>query len=107
MHFLYKNKIEKLLDNLLLGKRFISENDEVRDYYHINKLEIGYSINGSDRYITIYKIIIQKEYRGDAYGSMVLDEICDWADEYGKVLCVTPDDSFGTPIRKLDKWYYK
>lgn len=97
------NKLIKLLDQLRYGKKIVFANDAVKKEYHIDKLEISYSIAGSTRYITLNKIIIND--KGHGYGSMFMTDLCSWCDINDKILCLTPDDSFGTTKPKLIKFY--
>jgi len=76
-----------------------------------NKYE-GY-LESFDLYENIYsiilnKIIINKEFRKDGYGSKVMNDLINYADKEEKVIVLTPSTDFGgTSVNRLIQFYKK
>lgn len=96
-----RNNIFNFLD-LLENKKYISE-DDLNDPEHIiDKIEL--SISNNKQYITLHKIIINEKGLGNGFKVMSL--ISDYCDIHDKILCLTPDLSFGaSSINRLKKFY--
>ena len=76
-----------------------------------SKLENDYGVTldlfeGKNGDITIGKISVPKEKRGQGIGSQVMQDIIDYADANGKRLLLTPSTSFGaTSVSRLNDFY--
>ena len=90
----------KKLDN----SQVIFASDEIKQKYDIKELTISKTLHDNDDYITLDKIIMNN--KGNGNGTLFMRDLCKWADMYGKILCLTPSDSFGsTSISRLKKFY--
>lgn len=83
----------------------IFDTPAIRKEFHVKEMEIYFCISTSKFYITLGKIIIEDPNNG--YGTLFMEELCKWCDEHKKCLCLTPDDSFGSDIIRLKKFYKK
>jgi predicted GNAT family acetyltransferase len=66
---------------------------------NFNKLRIS----ENDISITISLIVSKEKNKG--FGSDLMKDIINYANENNKIIKLTPDNSFGTSILKLKKWY--
>lgn len=87
-----------------LFEDFISEAAVLRD------LETKYSITldlyDNGKWLDLSRIEVPKEQRGSGIGSMVMQEICDYADQQGKKIYLTPSKDFGaSSVSRLEKFY--
>ena len=58
-----------------------------------------------DSYVTLGKIIIPKEQRGKGKGKKIMDEIIKEADRNNWKLALTPDDTWGSSVPRLKRFY--
>ena len=78
--------------------------------YVLKQLEDQYDIildlwEGKE-HLELSKIEVPKEARGSGVGSNVMQTICDYADEVGKKIYLTPSKDFGaTSIARLESFY--
>ena len=92
----------KKLDN----SKIIFATDEIKEKYNLKELTISKTLNDNDDYITLNKIIVNS--KGFGNGTIFMKDLCKWADMYGKIICLTPSDSFGaSSISRLKKFYKK
>ena len=92
--------------NKLDNSNVIFAPDNIKEKYDIKELTISKTLNDNDDYVTLDKIIMNNKGYGN--GSMFMRDFCKWADMYGKILCLTPSDSFGaTSVSRLKKFYKK
>ena len=92
----------KKLDN----SKIIFATDEIKEKYNLKELTISKTLNDNDDYITLNKIIVNS--KGSGNGTIFMKDLCKWADMYGKIICLTPSDSFGaSSISRLKKFYKK
>lgn len=92
----------KKLDN----SKIIFATDEIKEKYNLKELTISKTLNDNDDYITLNKIIVNS--KGSGNGTIFMKDLCKWADMYGKIICLTPSDSFGaSSITRLKKFYKK
>ena len=70
------------------------------DYYHIKDIELSRTHN---TYVILDKLIMSDKSKG--YGSQVMNSLCDWCDKHKMTLCTTPDDSFGSSLSRLKRFY--
>lgn len=61
--------------------------------------------NRASKVIILSQIIIDKDRRGEGFGSKVLREICDFADTNGLRIALTPSSDFGGSKGRLIKFY--
>lgn len=61
--------------------------------------------NRPSQVIILSQIIIDKDSRGQGFGSKVLQEICDFADTNGLRIALTPSSDFGGSKTRLIKFY--
>lgn len=59
------------------------------------------------RGIHISKIVVPKEVRGQGLGSKALKAICNFADENGMPISLTPSNDFGGNVKRLYQFYGK
>ena len=85
----YNAMVEKLMYDL-------EEKYPVTLFLHYNKFA---------KTIILSQIIIDKNERGKGIGSKVLQEICDFADENGLPIGLTPSSDFGGNVQRLKKFY--
>lgn len=90
------------MNTLNSSHRIIFATDEIKNEYQLKELEISQS--NDEKYIILNKIIIQN--KGNGLGTKFMRDFCMWADENKKIVCLTPDDSFGaTSVSRLKKFY--
>jgi GNAT superfamily N-acetyltransferase len=69
-------------------------------------LELDMYDNSSDNLITLSRISLPKESRGQGTGSSVINEITKFADENGKTIALSPSKDFGaTSVTRLKDFY--
>lgn len=78
--------------------------------YVLKQLEDQYDITldlwEGKEHLELSKIEVPKEARGSGVGSNVMQMICDYADEVGKKIYLTPSKDFGaTSIARLESFY--
>jgi len=50
-------------------------------------------------------IAVDPAYRGEGHGGRAMAEICDYADQHGIRLGLTPADHYGSDLDRLTGWY--
>ena len=55
--------------------------------------------------VTLSKIVIPKESRGEGVGSKVMKAILSWADQAGHTLALTPSKQWGGSVGRLKTFY--
>ena len=55
--------------------------------------------------ITIHKMVVPKEKRGQGIGSSYLKKVTEEADKKGKTIALSPSSDFGGNVNKLKKFY--
>lgn len=58
-------------------------------------------------YYVITRINVMERYRGQGYGTRILDEILKDADEENVTLFLEPIASGGLPQKELEEWYVR
>ena len=92
--------------NSLNNSKVIFATDSLKEKYNLKELTISKTLNDNDDYITLDKIIMND--KGNGYGSIFMRDLCRWSDMYGKIICLTPDKSFGaSSVSRLQKFYKK
>ena len=64
------------------------------------------SLSGKGRVVTLDKIIVPEEQRGQGVGTEIMQRLTDWADANGKTIAATPSSDFGgtkSRVRALNK----
>ncbi len=72
---------------------------QVLSYYEFEDMEIFIGL-----------IELKKEYRNQGYGTMILNEICDYADETNKIITLTPlykENNEDSSLFNLEDFYIK
>jgi len=59
----------------------------------------------SGKAIEINMIRIHNSFRGQGIATEILQRICDYADDFEKILHLTPTDEFGSNKKKLTEFY--
>ena len=79
---------------------------------HITDIESKYPISINVKYhisdvpaIYIQSIIVDKDKRREGIGSKAMQDIIDWADKKHVIITLTPENTFGTPVSVLEKFY--
>ena len=67
--------------------------------------EVKLTLTFEGELVVIDKIIAQKKNKG--FGSDVMIDLTDWADDNGKTLAVTPTKDFGGSMVKLNRFFKK
>lgn len=97
------NSLCKLL-NKLDTEKVVFENDDMRRNYDIDELTI--SRMSDERYIILNKIVINN--RNEGSGTRLMNDLCRYCDNTDKILCVTPDTTFGaSSVSRLKSFYKK
>ena len=63
------------------------------------------SLSGTGDNVTLNKIIIPEDQRGQGTGSQVMQRVLDWADQNGKTVALTPSKDFGGTVPRLKSFY--
>ena len=66
---------------------------------------IDRGIQGNNHYISIDKIIINKDFRGNGYANDAMKILFEYADNNNLIITLTPDNVWGASIPKLKAWY--
>ena len=60
----------------------------------------------NDHSITLHKIVVPKEMRGQGHGTKAMRDLTSYADSKKKRILLTPDTSFGgSSVSRLKKFY--
>jgi GNAT superfamily N-acetyltransferase len=57
--------------------------------------------------IHVSLMIVQERFRGQGYGSQVLQGLIQYARQHGMCVKLVPDDAYGTPKHILERFYEK
>ena len=63
------------------------------------------SLSGTGDNVTLNKIIIPEDQRGQGTGTQVMQRVIDWADQNGKTVALTPSKDFGGSVPHLKSFY--
>lgn len=63
------------------------------------------SLSGTGNNVTLNKIIIPEDQRGQGAGTQVMQRVIDWADQNGKTVALTPSKDFGGSVPRLKSFY--
>ena len=63
------------------------------------------SLSGTGDNVTLNKIIIPEDQRGQGTGTQVMQRVIDWADQNGKTVALTPSKDFGGSVPRLKSFY--
>ncbi len=77
------------------------------DLYHDDQKVGEYytAIDFSEKYIKLSMITIYKEFRGNGYADMFMNQLVDAADELQMRIALTPSNDFGASKSRLTSWY--
>jgi len=73
--------------------------------YSWKKLGVDASISESNGVITLSKIIVPKDSRGNGIGTKAMQELVDYAERTGQYIALTPSSSFGGSTARLREFY--
>ena len=62
-------------------------------------------IQGSNHYIAIDKIFIEKDFRGKGFANDAMRILFEYADKNNIIITLTPDNVWGASVSKLKAWY--
>lgn len=79
----------------------IFDDEELQKEYHIYQMTIFFDENTG--YISLDKIIIEDKNQG--YGTMFMQDLCEWCDKNNKILTLTPSTDFGSSKGRLKSFY--
>ncbi len=83
----------------------ITDKDEVGKIYHLSKLRLSID---REQYRNVISVdFIHTEVQGKGYGTEIMSDLCKWADEHKKVLCLTPEPEWESTQEQLDRFYSK
>lgn len=68
-------------------------------------LGIEVQLHGRGDIVTLSKIVVPEEKRGQGLGSSAMRKITDWADKNGVTLATTPSGDFGGNVGRLKDFY--
>ena len=71
----------------------------------VSKYGIQLSMGDSGGGIVINKIVVPEDAQGSGIGSSVMEEIISYADERGMAIALTPDDTYGGDVKRLEEFY--
>lgn len=87
-----------------LFENFVNEAAVLRDLE--TKYSIVLDLYDNGKWLDLSRIEVPKDQRGSGIGSMVMQEICDYADQQGKKIYLTPSKDFGaSSVSRLEKFY--
>jgi predicted GNAT family N-acyltransferase len=67
--------------------------------------DVSLALSGSDRGLTLGKVVVPKDARGAGTGSAVMREILGAADEAGMPVMLSPSSDFGGSVSRLKQFY--
>jgi predicted GNAT family N-acyltransferase len=101
-----------VISKYLVAEAFTKERVEnfsasLEKKYDLKALELTLAISSSkDPQLKLHAIVLPKEKRGTGIGSKVMNEIIDFADQYNKIIVLTPSKDFGaTSVSRLKRFY--
>ena len=98
--------LSKALEKLAYLKPLvITDLDEIGRMYHLSKLRLSID---REQYKNVISVdFIHTEAQGKGYGTEIMTDLCRWADEHKKILCLTPEPEWESTQEQLDKFYSK
>ena len=106
--YIFENVNKTLYEfmNKLDKDKVIFADEHIKNEYNIKELSISKTLSNDDNYITLDKIIMSS--KGNGLGSKFMRDLCYWADDNQKIICLTPSDTFGaSSVNRLKKFYKK
>ena len=87
-----------------LFENFVNEAAVLRDLE--TKYSIVLDLYDNGKWLDLSRIEVPKDQRGSGIGSMVMQEICDYADQQGRKIYLTPSKDFGaSSVSRLESFY--
>lgn len=74
-------------------------------YEDLEKLGVDVFVSTRNGIMTISKIVVKKEDRSSGLGSKAMEMICDFADDNGLIIALTPTNDFGGTVSRLKQFY--
>ena len=98
--------LSKALEKLAYLKPLvITDLDEIGRMYHLSKLRLSID---REQYRNVISVdFIHTKEQGKGYGTEIMTDLCKWADEHKKILCLTPEPEWESTQEQLDKFYSK
>ena len=81
------------------------ELSDIRNEYPVD-LKITYQTSDVPA-IYLSSIVIHDEYRNQGIGTKVMNDLIKWADHYNAVITLTPENTWGSNVTRLKKFYKK
>lgn len=91
-----------IFESLRIIKESIDSLRELESKYPV-KIDFKYG----DNYLYIVSIVVDKNMRGAGIGGKVMGDIIQYANDNKIAITLTPEETFGTPIKVLNKFYKK
>ena len=98
-----------------LAQLYNEEDVEAPDDIALSATEFGQALAGeygiqlylgdNGEGITISKIVVPEDQQNQGIGSQVMQEIVDYADSRGMPIALTPDDTYGGSVNRLEQFY--
>ena len=83
----------------------IKDPDAIAKMYHLSSLKLSID---REQYKNVISIdFIHTEAQGKGYGTEIMTDLCRWAGEHKKILCLTPEPEWESTQEQLDKFYSK
>jgi predicted GNAT family acetyltransferase len=107
-----KESIIKLIKEVISEKIWKNLKEDTQKGYVLQDLEDKYDIKlelyDNGQYLTLDKIEIPKDKRGQGIGSEIIKSIIDYADSNNRPIYLTPSKDLGaTSVDRLEKFYKK
>lgn len=68
-------------------------------------IQLTISERPTDKVMVLNKIVVPKANRSSGVGSIAMTRICDYADQKGYVIALTPSSDFGGSKGRLEQFY--
>lgn len=68
-------------------------------------IQVTISERPHDKIMVLNKIVVPKTERGEGIGSKAMTRICEYADQKGYVIALTPSSDFGGSKGRLEQFY--
>ena len=83
----------------------IKDSDAIAKMHHLSSLKLSIDREQFKNIVCID--FIHTKEQGKGYGSEIMTDLCRWADEHKKILCLTPEPEWESTQEQLDKFYSK
>lgn len=59
------------------------------------------------KHLEVNVIKIKNEFKNQGWGSKIMSDICEFADDTNQITALTPNDTYGSDVTKLKAFYKK